>query len=141
MKPGPLESDRDTIEVEIARLRCATSTSAHCTPAGRRCCGVSHSLTCRATYKSEVLPGEQPGIVDWDLFEAVQVKLNAQVNNHKASRLKSEALFAGRIFDDRGHRITPSHARNGRQVPVLHLLCSSAERPGTGRHRQPRRGR
>ena len=31
--------------------------------------------------------------------------------NHKFSRTKSEALLSGRIFDDRGHRMTPSHAR------------------------------
>ena len=62
-------------------------------------------------FKGEVLPGEQPSIVDRQLFEAVQAKLNAQVNNHKTARLKSEALLAGRIFDDRGHRMTPSHAR------------------------------
>ena len=30
-----------------------------------------------------------------------------------ASRSKSEALLAGRIFDDRGNRMTPSHARKG----------------------------
>ena len=50
-------------------------------------------------------------IVDRDLFDAVQAKLNEQVNKHKASRTKSEALLLGRIYDDRGHRMTPSHAR------------------------------
>jgi hypothetical protein len=63
------------------------------------------------TFKGEVLPGEQPAIVDRALFEAVQVKLSAQVTNHKASRAKSEALLLGRIFDDRGHRMSPSHVR------------------------------
>jgi hypothetical protein len=63
------------------------------------------------TFEREVLPGEQPAIMERDLFDAVQAKLNAQVNNYKAARLKSEALLAGRIFDDRGHRMTPSHAR------------------------------
>jgi DNA invertase Pin-like site-specific DNA recombinase len=62
-------------------------------------------------FKGEVLPGEQPPIIERDLFEAVQIKLNEQVTNHKAVRMKSEALLAGRIFDDRGHRMTPSHAR------------------------------
>ncbi len=62
-------------------------------------------------FKGEILAGEQPAIVDRDLFEAVQAKLNDQVTNHKVSRTKSEALLSGRIFDDRGHRMTPSHAR------------------------------
>src|SRR4029078_6272642 len=62
-------------------------------------------------FKGETLPGEQPTIVDKGLFEAVQTKLNEQVTNHKTSRTKSEALLLGRIFDDRGHRMTPSHAQ------------------------------
>jgi DNA invertase Pin-like site-specific DNA recombinase len=64
-------------------------------------------------FKGEILAGEQPAIVDRELFEAVQAKLNEQVNNYKAARTKSEALLAGRIFDDRGNRMSPSHARKG----------------------------
>src|SRR5258707_2862049 len=60
-----------------------------------------------------VLKGEQPAIVDRDLFEAVQAKLSEQVNGHKAARMNSEALLIGRIFDDRGNRMSPSHARKG----------------------------
>jgi site-specific DNA recombinase len=62
-------------------------------------------------FKGQVLAGEQPAIVDRDLFDAVQAKLNEQNNNHTTTRMKSEALLAGRIFDDRGNRMSPSHAR------------------------------
>jgi DNA invertase Pin-like site-specific DNA recombinase len=64
-------------------------------------------------FKGEVLAGEQSAIVDRALFEAVQAKLSEQINNHKTARTRSEALLLGRIFDDRGHRMTPSHARKG----------------------------
>src|SRR5467141_1340134 len=64
-------------------------------------------------FKGEILKGEQPAIVDRDLFEAVQAKLSEQVNGHKAARMKSEALLIGRIFDDCGNRMSPSHARKG----------------------------
>jgi len=57
------------------------------------------------------LTGEQGAIVERDLFDAVQAKLTEQVNSHKATREKSTALLAGRIFDDRGNRMTPSHVR------------------------------
>ena len=67
----------------------------------------------KVVFKGEVLRGEQPAIVDRDLFEAVQAKLNEQVNNHRNARMKSEALLAGRIFDDRGNRMSPSHTRKG----------------------------
>jgi hypothetical protein len=62
-------------------------------------------------FKGETFAGEQPAILDRDLFAAVQAKLSAQVTNHKATRMKSEALLAGRIYDDRGHRMSPSYAR------------------------------
>jgi site-specific DNA recombinase len=75
-------------------------------------------------YKGETLAGEQPAIVDRDLFDAVQTKLNEQVNNHKASRTKSEALLLGRIYDDRGHRMTPSHARK-RGIKYRYYISSA----------------
>jgi site-specific DNA recombinase len=64
-------------------------------------------------FKGEVFPGEQPAILDPDLFDAVQAKLNDQRNNHTVARGKSEALLIGRIYDDRGNQMTPSHARKG----------------------------
>jgi site-specific DNA recombinase len=75
-------------------------------------------------FKGEILKGEQPAIVDRDLFEAVQAKLSAQVNGHKAARMKSEALLIGRIFDDRGNRMSPSHARK-RGVKYRYYLSSA----------------
>src|SRR5437868_5257923 len=51
-------------------------------------------------FKGEVLGGEQPPILDRDLFEAVQVRLTAQANHHRATRMQSGALLAGRLFDD-----------------------------------------
>jgi site-specific DNA recombinase len=74
-------------------------------------------------FKGEVLAGEQPAIVDRDLFEAVQAKLNEQANQHKATRMSSEALLAGRLFDDRGNRMTPSHSRN-RGIQYRYYLSS-----------------
>jgi DNA invertase Pin-like site-specific DNA recombinase len=76
------------------------------------------------SFKGEVLAGEQPAIIDRDLFEAVQVKLSAQVTSHKASRAKSEALLLGRIYDDRGHRMSPSHVRK-RGIKYRYYISSA----------------
>jgi site-specific DNA recombinase len=62
-------------------------------------------------FKGEVLPGQQPVILDRDLFDAVQAKLNDQRINHSSARAKSDALLIGRIYDDHGNRMSPSHAR------------------------------
>ena len=86
-------------------------------------------------FKGEILAGEQLAIVDRNLFDAVQAKLDAQLNNHNAARMKSEALFVGRIFDDRGNRMSPSHARK-RGIKYRYYLSSAliqggAERAGS----------
>jgi DNA invertase Pin-like site-specific DNA recombinase len=60
-------------------------------------------------FKGEVLPGEQLAILDRELFDAVQVKLSEQKNNHQTLRTTSNALLMGRLFDDRGNGMTPSH--------------------------------
>ena len=65
-------------------------------------------------YKGEVFPGEQSVILDRALFEAVQTKLDQQRTNHAEVRQQSQSLLMGCIFDDRGNRMTPSHAvKNG----------------------------
>src|SRR4030081_911688 len=46
-------------------------------------------------FKGEVLRGQQPAILDRDLFDAVQARLNGQRTNHTAARAKSEALLIG----------------------------------------------
>src|SRR5262245_22035131 len=89
------------------------------------------------SFKGEVLVGERPTVVDRDLFDAVQAKLNEQVRNLTTARMKSEALLAGRIFDDRGNRMSPSHARKGsikyRYYLSSALLHGAAERVGSVR--------
>ena len=75
-------------------------------------------------FKGEVLKGEQPAIVDRALFDAVQAKLDEQLNNHNSDRMKSEALLAGRIFEDRGNRMSPSHARK-RGIKDRYYLSSA----------------
>lgn len=62
-------------------------------------------------FKGEILPGEQPAILDRKLFEAVQRKLDEQRTNHTITRSSSEALLMGYIFDDRGNRMSPTYAR------------------------------
>jgi hypothetical protein len=64
-------------------------------------------------FKGEICPGVHLPILDRDLFEAVQRKLAEQRNGHRAARASPDALLTGRIFDDRGNRMSPSHSRKG----------------------------
>jgi hypothetical protein len=62
-------------------------------------------------FKGEVLPGEQPAILDRELFDAVQARLSERLNHHTVVRAKSESLLIGRLYDDRGNCMSPSHAK------------------------------
>jgi site-specific DNA recombinase len=64
-------------------------------------------------FKDQICPGEHPPILDRGLFEAVQQRLAEQHHGYQATAGGSEALLMGRIFDDRGNRMTPSHSRKG----------------------------
>ena len=61
-------------------------------------------------YRGEVHRGEHEPILERTLFEAVQAKLASNAVD-RSSRLRgSPALLAGRIFDDRGNRMSPTHS-------------------------------
>jgi hypothetical protein len=61
-------------------------------------------------YKEEILPGEQPAILDRALFDAVQQKLTQQWTTRSTIRNASDHLLTGLLFDDAGHRMVPTHA-------------------------------
>ena len=64
-------------------------------------------------HKGQSHPGEHEAIIAPELFEAVQVTLAANLNGRRSAHAGSEALLLGRIFDDRGNRMTPSFAKKG----------------------------
>jgi site-specific DNA recombinase len=61
-------------------------------------------------YKDEILPGEQPAIMDRALFDAVQQKLTDHWTTRSTTRNASAHLLTGLLFDDAGHRMVPTHA-------------------------------
>jgi len=61
-------------------------------------------------YRGEVHRGEQEPIVGRGLFEAVQSQLAANAVARRVRLKGSAALLTGRIFDDRGNRMSPTHA-------------------------------
>jgi site-specific DNA recombinase len=64
-------------------------------------------------FKGQICRGEHTPILDRGLFEAVQKKLAEQRNGHRSVRASPDALLMGRIFDDGGNRMSPSHSRKG----------------------------
>ena len=64
-------------------------------------------------YRGEVHRGDHAPILDRPLFEAVQAKLAVQTVARRCRLRGSPALLTGRLFDNRGHRMSPSHTNKG----------------------------
>ena len=65
-------------------------------------------------YKEKWFPGEHQPIVDQKIFAAVQDLLKTNSVERKAHRTASEAILMGKLYDDRGNRMTPSFStKNG----------------------------
>lgn len=60
-------------------------------------------------YRGATHRGEHESILDRELFEAVQAKLAANAVTRQVRLKGSPAILTGRIFDDRGNRMSPSH--------------------------------
>ena len=67
----------------------------------------------RLRHKGVVHEGQQAAIVDPETWSQVQQRLADQTQRSKGSSETSEALLAGKLIDDRGHRMSPSHASKG----------------------------
>src|SRR5450631_1505052 len=93
----------------------------------------NHFYIGEVKYKNEILPGEQPPIMDRALFEAVRQKCLAQWSHRTIVRNKSDQLLAGLVFDDAGYRMIPTHATKAGvryryyvSTPVLHGEAKTA---------------
>jgi site-specific DNA recombinase len=93
----------------------------------------NHFYIGEVKYKNEILPGEQPPILDRALFEAVRKQALAQWSHRTLARSKSDHLLAGLLFDDAGHPMVPTHAtkagvryRYYASAPVLHGEAKTA---------------
>jgi site-specific DNA recombinase len=64
-------------------------------------------------YRGEVHRGEHDPILEPALFDAVQGKLAAQAVARRCRLRGSPALLSGRLFDERGNRMSPTHTNKG----------------------------
>jgi site-specific DNA recombinase len=85
-------------------------------------------------YKGDILPGEQPPIMDRALFDAVQQKLTDQWTTRTSIRNAGDHLLSGLLFDEAGHRMAPTHATKAGiryryyvSLPCLHGQAKTAK--------------
>ena len=67
----------------------------------------------RLSHKKQVHEGQHAAIIDRPTWDRVQSELAAHGNRRKTARQDSDALLAGKLFDDRGNAMSPSHATKG----------------------------
>ncbi len=61
-------------------------------------------------HRDTSYPGEHAPIIDRSLFDAAQAKLSENLHERRSRRSHSDALLTGRLFDDRGNRMSPTYA-------------------------------
>jgi site-specific DNA recombinase len=65
-------------------------------------------------HKDKWFPGEHAAIIDRKTFDQVQQLLKSNAAGRKATRSASQALLLGKLYDDRGNRMSPSYSvKNG----------------------------
>jgi site-specific DNA recombinase len=70
----------------------------------------------RLTHKGQVHEGLHDPLIDQETWDRVQALLAGHAQRTIGLRQHSDALLAGKLFDDRGNRMSPSHAaKQGRR--------------------------
>jgi len=65
-------------------------------------------------HRGEIFEGDHPAIVDRALFDGVQEKLKGGAVARKLKLKSSPSLLTGKIYDENGNRMTPTHTvKNG----------------------------
>jgi site-specific DNA recombinase len=62
-------------------------------------------------HRDQSYPGEHAAIISEDLFNAVQEIRKLGASDRRESNEKSGALLAGLLYDDKGNRMSPTHAQ------------------------------
>lgn len=70
----------------------------------------------RIVHKGQVFEGNHPAIVDEATWLAVQQQIASNRQGQRTrGNAKDASLLAGLVFDERGDRLTPSHANKGQK--------------------------
>jgi site-specific DNA recombinase len=62
-------------------------------------------------HKDKYFPGEHSAIIDRGLFDRVQETIGSNAHQRRQHRINTGSLLSGRIYDDRGNRMTPTSAK------------------------------
>jgi site-specific DNA recombinase len=69
----------------------------------------------RLRHRGQIHDGSHTAIVDQEIWDRVQRQLAEQTQARADPRRNTESFLAGKLYDDRGNRMSPSHAAKGGQ--------------------------
>ena len=67
----------------------------------------------RLSHKGQVYEGQHAAIIDRETWERVQSQLASHAHPRRRSNRASKSWLAGKLYDDRGFRMSPSEASRG----------------------------
>ncbi len=78
-------------------------------------------------HKGVIHEGEHQAILDTNLFDAVQTKLDANARRHRSApmRQQAKAPLTGRLFDANGEAMTPSTSRGSKGKLYRYYVSTS----------------
>jgi hypothetical protein len=70
----------------------------------------------RIRHKRQVFDGQHPAIIDPERWDALQARLTGKASKSRNTKQHHDpSLLAGKIIDEVGERLTPSHAQKGKK--------------------------
>ena len=78
----------------------------------------------RLRHKGQIHDGLHPAMVDLETWDRVQQKLESQTRARRISQPDDHSFLAGKLYDDRGNRMSSSQA-----VKVINRRCVTLEAP------------
>jgi DNA invertase Pin-like site-specific DNA recombinase len=91
------------------------------------------------THKDKSFPGQQPAILDQELWDRVQAQLKANLQGRRnRPRSTEKSLLAGLLYDGEGNHFTPTHA-NKRGKRYRYYCSRAVIKKGGGKAAGPAR--
>lgn len=82
----------------------------------------------RIVHKEQVFDGNHPAIIEQATWQAVQQRLKQNRQGRRTrGNAKDTSLLAGLVFDEKGNRLTPSHAKKGQRRYRYYVNLASDE--------------
>jgi len=91
----------------------------------------NHMYLGKIHHQGTYYPGQQPAIIDQELWDKVQARFKANVQApRRRPRAVSQSLLTGLLYDLQGNRLTPSHASKGAKRYRYYVSQAVIKKPG-----------